>query len=232
MVPPRARRALLLAVGLLLVFNPFYVDGLIHTDDPNRYEYYAQEVTFGDEGSVDVPAGMPALADGEEVGCLVGDGRVCGFERYVLEHGPVTVEADPGWNYEGRDNFVYLEGSFYQTRAEFVDGDPTRQRLSLERVARETALDSAATPFRDASAPARRVITDGPVERQRAIPDARTLIAHEGDYYVVYAKYGRFLNDESFAEQRAAGNGIEGAVSALGVLVGLQLVAGWVARVT
>lgn len=232
MVPPRARRTLLLLVALLFVCNPFYVDGLLHFDDPNRYEYHAQEVTFDEAGYVDAPAGLPALADREEVGCLVGDSRACAFERYVDRNGPVTVETDPGWSYEGRDDFVYLDGAFYRTRAEFVDEDPTRQRLSLTRVPRETALDHAATPLAQASAPARRVITDGPIERQRAIPDARTLLVHDGDYYVVYAEYGRFLNDESFAEQRRLGNGIETVVSVLGLFVGLRLFASWVVRAT
>lgn len=232
MVSSRVRRAALLAVALLLVCNPFYLDGVLHVDDPNRYEYHAEEVRFDDHGYPNVTAGAPALASEEEIGCLIADSRRCVFERYLLRNGPIVTSADEGWNHDGRDEFVFLNGSFYRTESEYLEERPTRQRLSLDRVSRETALEAAATPLPQTSPVTRSVVTDGPVTRQRAIPDARTLVAHDGDYYVVYAKYGRFLSDESFADQRNFGNALEGVVSALGVLLGLRLFASWVETVT
>jgi hypothetical protein len=230
MVSPRVRRGALLAVALLLVCNPFYLDGLLHVDDPNRYEYHAEKVRFHADGHPNVSADVPALADDEEVGCLLADDRACAFERYVLRNGPVTVRSAPGWTYDGSDEYVFLNGSFYRPQAEPVGDDPPRERLSLEPASRETALEAAASPFHEASSGARTAITDGPVTRRRALPDARTLVAHDGEYYVVYAKYGRWVNDESFAEQRGFGNALEGAVSALGVLLGLRLFASWVSQ--
>ncbi|SFL09463.1 hypothetical protein SAMN04487950_2415 [Halogranum rubrum] len=97
----------------------------------------------------------------------------------------------------------------------------------MNETTHETALGSAATPLPFASAGARKVVEDGPVTRRTQIPDEYQLLVDDGDYYVVYPKYGRYYR-RLFEERRAAGTRIETGLSALGVALGLGL---WTALV-
>ncbi|SFL09442.1 hypothetical protein SAMN04487950_2414 [Halogranum rubrum] len=93
-VPPTYRRYAVVAAALLLVFNPLYLDSLLHFDDPNRYEYHAEQVTFGPDGDPEeLPADLSDRNIDDDVACFLAWDRACALEKHVLDHGgAVPVE--------------------------------------------------------------------------------------------------------------------------------------------
>lgn len=218
-VPPTYRRYAVVALALLLVFNPLYLDSLLHLDDPNRYEYHAERVSFAPNGDPEkLPSDLYERSLDDNVACFLARDRTCALEQHILDHsGPVPV--DEFRPYAAYD-YAYIDGQFYEVTYTRNDSETL---LRLNETTHQTALGSAATPLSFASAGAREVVEDGPVTRRTQIPDEHQLLVDDGDYYVVYPKYGRSYGERVFEERRRQGTILEGALSALGVAVGLGL---------
>jgi hypothetical protein len=221
-VSPTYRRYAVVCVALLLVFNPFYLDPLLHFDDPNRYEYHAESIQFREDG---FPANLSNDVLGrsvdDDIACFLYRDRVCALEAHILEHGG-TLESNDTFRPSADYDFAYIDGQFYTVEVSGQTSD-TPAQLRLTETTRERALETAATPFARASPGARAVITDGPVTRRTQIPDEYQLVERDDTYYVVYPKYGRFYGEEAFEERRQRGTILEGVLSAFGVVVGLGL---------
>lgn len=178
-----SRTTLRVALGILLVLAPFYVDAL-HLEEPNRYRYDAARVTYGENG-LDYPA-MADTIDG--VACLKGFSRACNLEMAVKERGNLTVDdvdAGPAWAYRWKPyEYAYLDDTFYRT-VTVEDGEGAV--LSLERVSAVEAMADIAEPLTVMSPEIRRAVETGSVKTRHQLDDANTLVrTADGDYYVVY----------------------------------------------
>lgn len=178
-----SRTTLRVALGVLLVLAPFYVDAL-HLEEPNRYRYDAVPVTYGDSG-LDYPISVDAI-DG--VACLKGFSRACNLEMAVQEYGNVTVEdvdAGPAWAYRWKPyEYAYLDDEFYRT-VTVEDGEGAI--LSLERTPASEAMADIAEPSSVMSPEIRRAVETGSVKTRRKLDGANTLVrTADGDYFVVY----------------------------------------------
>ncbi|SDM20023.1 hypothetical protein SAMN04487949_1249 [Halogranum gelatinilyticum] len=217
-VSAKQQRYAVVGLALLLVFNPFYLDGVLHFDDPNRYEYHAAAVEFRDDGTPDLPLDLYGRSLDDEMACFLTEDRGCALEQHVLDHGG-SIPTDEDRPYATYD-YVYVDGAFYSVE---YTGTDDGARMHLNETTRETALGVVSEPLAFASDGAQEVVRDGPVTRRTAIPDAYQLLVDDGNYYVVYAEEGRFYGEDSFERRRGTGTAIETAISAVGVLVGLGL---------
>ena len=134
--------ALLVVVGLLLVTNSLW---LFPDDGETEYTYERVEIGVEDEQlSYDRPGRYLSGNDLNRVDCtLTPDSRLCAFDRYILENGPVTVSND----YDIRTRaptYTLVDGAYYERVAEETDGEAS-YTLALDPVRPEELLSAIAT---------------------------------------------------------------------------------------
>lgn len=225
MVPTPSRPALTIALGVLLLVNPFYVDAL-HLDQPNSYRYESTEVTYESDGINATPAMVNGGVDGD-VACLSDQhpSRACAVERAIHERGNLTAPVSWGrfisefgpLGYE----YAYVNDSFY--RAVHRE-EPGGTVLTLNRTPADEAMGDVATPLLHASRDVRRAVETGSVETRRELDGANQLWEDDGDYYVVYEARSHTYGPSTYREKVQFGRVLETSLSVLGVAVGFVLV--------
>ena len=145
MSPRRPTVALLVVASLLLITNSLW---LFPHEGETRYTYERSEVTV--ENGTLAYHGRGATGFGTNnlnpVGCQPGDGqggRVCAFDRHLVDHPPVTVPREQLGS--ARPEFVRIDGAYYRRihRANF-SSDPPTVTHDVERVEPRTVLAESA----------------------------------------------------------------------------------------
>ena len=212
----------MIALGVLLLLSPLYVDLLALGEPTYRYErvqvaYVDGEVEYTSPGE-DPFFPMLEVAD---VACLPGSSRTCQFEQFLLSDENATVPTDnTGASLRAFTDYEYVyverndEGQFY--RPDTAGDDESTWRLTLEPVPAERALAEAATFYADASRPVRRGVLTGNVTTHHELAGANELVEEDGDYY--------FLHMVGASPPRGGERLFKFALVAGGVAAGLLLV--------
>lgn len=222
---PVSRQTLQIALGVLLLVNPLYVDAL-HLDQPNSYRYEATEVTYGPDGIDATPAIRNGGVD-DDVACLSDNypSRACAVERAIHERGNLT--APVSWGSFVSEfgplgyRYAYVNDSFYGVENR-ERGDETV--LTLNRTPAGEAMDEIAAPLLYASPEVREAVETGSVETRRELDGANQLWSDGGNYYVVYEAQSHVHGPGTYQQKVRSGRVLERAVALVGIAVGLLLV--------
>jgi hypothetical protein len=180
-------------VGFALLLNPPVVDAL-ELNDPDSFRYESAEVSFHDDGAVDVPHGVETVDP--DVVCLnLFPRRTCMLERAIHENGGLRYDGVPSHFLDTQYEYVHVYGEgFFEPVAEEVRGDVVN--YSLERVSSEEALSDVAIDTSRASEGVRAAVTSGHYTTSDRLPGANELVRHEGSYYVVHLAGGHWGPNE------------------------------------
>lgn len=173
-----AATVLLVVAGILLVTNTIW---LFPDDGDLAYTYERADIEIEDDLlSYDRP-GLDYLVanDLNSVDCTLPSGtwrneRLCAFDRYILENGPVTVPGD----YDERiGGYTLVDGAYYERVNEETEPEST---FDLERVSPEDLVAAIATDVSqiDENDPA---FDDIPREYQIAVTGETTTTTTELD---------------------------------------------------
>lgn len=211
-----------LALGLLLILNPLYID-ILHLDQPVQYVYSAGMLEFDEDG-------YPYVESAENVRPLDGDAaclealasRICELERYVLANGGVPSHNPDAIVWARVYPYAFVDGQFYD--AETVDREDGSY-LTLEPVPRDEALEQIASSGQQVSPAVRRVIDSGePVVRYEPLEQAHEIVAYDDGHYVVYESGWRGASLRIVEEQKRQGRRLETALMTIGLLAGVAVI--------
>lgn len=219
---PGLRRALLLAVGLLLVANPVLLDPL-GVGTPT-YEYRAVDATATPDG-IELARRPPEEVVGVRgFDCYLGPTtRACVLDSALRDREPYTVtlrDAGP----VGAEPYVRLNGTFYrrQTDQETLETGDRRVTVSLTRISPQEALDGASVDVAGGalSERGRRAVATGRLRTDEPLPYESALGPN------TYEPAGRFVRtDDGYVllglERYQPGLANRRLYSGLGVFVGL-----------
>lgn len=184
MVSARRKSFLFLVLGIGLLVNP-YAPGL-HVGDGSVYRYEAVAVTYDQSAGLQVTdpetgRDIQLRSVDDEILC---EGptirRACQFEYSVYEG--TNVSAIGRGIDSAQYEFVYLDEGFYRPTTVERAGE---WYLTLERVTEPDPLRYVADSGR-LSDGARQAITTGAVVTYQELPEANTLVRHDGQYYTLY----------------------------------------------
>lgn len=202
----RQQRGFLLAVGLLLVINPFYLDALGIGTPTYVYESAPVTATGGD---ITTPIERKLYDSVAGVDCYraVTPGRACALDAVLVGNRTVTT------HYSGAflrgDRYTYVRGQFYERITTGTD----ERTLDVRPVAATAVLANVATAERALSRPERRAVRRGNARTHEPLRRGNHFVEVDGAYYLVYEASVR---DGPFAEPD-----FQGTVSLIGVGVGL-----------
>ncbi|SHG99920.1 hypothetical protein [Halobaculum gomorrense] len=187
-LPDAVPASLLLVVEIALLVNPA-VPG-VHVGEGEVTRYEAARVSYDDADGlriVDVSSGEPReLVDvDDDIGCEELGGRVCQFERAVLD-GTDIGGPDPFLT-EAQYTYVYFNDTLYGQTA--TDG-PNGTTAALEPVTDDDPLGRIALTG-DYSPSVRRAIDGETVLVYGELSVENQLIEHEGAYYTVLPTAGK-----------------------------------------
>lgn len=222
---PVSRQHLQIALGVLLLVNPLYVDAL-HLDQPNSYRYETTEVTYGPDG-IDATSAIRNGGVDDDVACLSDDhpARTCAVEKAIHERGNLTAPVSwgsfisefPPLGYE----YAYLNDSFYEVENRERGSETV---LTLNRTPADEAMADVADPLLYAGPEVREAVETGSVETRRELHGANQLWRDDGRYYVVYEVESRVYGPATYRQKVRSGRTLENAVTVAGIAVGLFLV--------
>ncbi|WP_158056403.1 hypothetical protein [Halorussus halophilus] len=224
---PVSRSTLKIALGVLLLLNPLYIDafGVAH---PNSYRYEATEVTYNQSDGIDYD--IHARGIDSDIACLGNPlpSRSCTLEYAIYQRGNLT--ANVSWaghveNYGPNSyQYAYVDGSFYEVESEEVAYDTGTVRLTLNRAPARRAMRYASTPISRVSHPVRRAIETGSAKTHYAVDGANELVRKNGDYYVVYRVEAHITDNEAYERGEERDSSRETGLTLLGIGVGLGFV--------
>ena len=228
MALPVSTAALKIALGVLLLVNPLYIDGLGFAH-PNSYRYEATEVSYNEStGYLDVD--VHANGIDSDVACL-GDPiptRTCTLEYAIHERGNLTVNVS--WAGHVRNygpngyHYAFVDGAFYEVESEEVGDESGTARLTLNRTPAAKAMRTIATPVWEVSPPVRKAVETGSAKTHYRLDGANELVAHGDSYYVVYRATAHVTDSEAYHSGEERNTARETAFTLFGIGVGLALV--------
>ncbi|WP_135852697.1 hypothetical protein [Halorussus salinus] len=210
-------------LGVLLLLNPMY---LYPDGGPDRvtFELRAERVN----ASALDDSNLIATGDSAVAACTgTAHRRSCLFERRVGANGTLTVEetrlyrdGDGEVAVSADYRYVYLDGEFYEPRAEAVGGSAV---LRLERVNRTVLVRAFSTEFEAAPPLVRRAVRNGSAAKTLTVTERTpreatvdrirlatpALVRYDGEYVAVrqvryerrrfaLAKYLSYLQTAAF----------------------------------
>lgn len=206
----RQQRGFLLAVGLLLVINPFYLDALgIGTP---TYVYESAPVTAtGDDVSTPFERKLYDSVAGVDCYREVSPGRACALDAVLVGNRTIRTHY-PGTSLRG-DRYTFVRDQFYERITTGAD----ERTLDVRPVAATAVLANVATAERALSRPERRAVRRGSARTHEPLRRGNHFVEIDGAYYLIYEAA---VLDGPFAEST-----FQDTVSLVGVGVGLLSVA-------
>lgn len=202
----RQQRGFLLAVGLLLVINPFYLDALGIGTPTYVYESAPVTATGGD---LSTPFERKLYDSVAGVDCYreVSPGRACALDAVLVGNRTIRTHY-PGTSLRG-DRYTFVRDQFYERITTGAD----ERTLDVRPVAATAVLANVVTAERALSRPERRAVRRGSARTHEPLRRGNHFVEIDGAYYLIYEAT---VLDGPFAEST-----FQDTVSLVGVGVGL-----------